>query len=81
MNTAASPVCSDGQTKRETKAGGDLTGDLPKGSHYPSNKFDIKVDIDRSTIGDAGQPDGEPVNRDRYATLRSVRDRPQDDHV
>jgi|SRR6266850_3656456 len=82
LNPATSPVCSDGRTtKRETKASGDLTGDLPKGPHYPSDRFDIEVDIDRSTIGDAGQPDGEPIDQDRYVTPQSLRDRAQDDQV
>jgi hypothetical protein len=82
FNPATSPVCSDGQTmKRETKASGDLTGDLPKGSHYPSDRFDIEVDIDRSTIGDAGRPDGEPIDQGRYVTPQSLRDRAQDDQV
>ena len=80
LNTATSPVFSDGQTKRETKASGDLAGDPPKGSHSP-NKFDIEVHIDRPTIGDAGQPDGEPIGQDHYVTPRSLRDRAQDDHV
>jgi hypothetical protein len=82
LNAATSPVCSDGQTtKPETKASGDLTGDLPKGPHYPSDRFDIEVDIDRSTIGDAGQPDGEPIDQDRHVTPQSLRDRAQDDQV
>ena len=82
LNTATSPVFSDRQTKRETKAGSrDLTRDLPKGPHHPPNKIDIEVDIDRSTIGDAGQPDGEHIDQDRYTTPRSLQDRAQDDQV
>ena len=81
LNMATSPVCSEGQTERETKASGNSTGDLPKGSHSPPSKSDIEYHIDRSTIGDARQPDGEPIDRDSYATPRSLLDRAQDDQV
>src|SRR5579863_3712451 len=84
LNMATSPVFSEGQTKvtkRETNASGNLTGDPPKGSHYPPSEFDIEVHIDRSTTEDPRQPGGEPIDRDSYATPQSLCDRAEDDRV
>jgi hypothetical protein len=81
LNMAASAVCSDGQTKGETKTSENLTGDLQWGSNYPPSKVDVEVHIDESIIGDSRQSDGEPIDRDHYATPRSQRDRAQDNQV
>jgi hypothetical protein len=80
-NAAAIAVCSDRQTKDETSTSENLTGDLRWGSNCPPNKVDVEVQIDKSIIGDSRQPDGESIDRDHYATPRSLWDRAQDDQV
>ena len=82
LNTA---TCSEGQAKRETDISGKLAETLSKGS-YPPRTFDIEVHIDKSMIedSDARQPDGDFIDRDKYATPvtpRSPLDRVEDDHV